>query len=98
MTQKGGEGIAGDVSDNGEPVLIVDPEDERLVRRNLNIEEGRVESIVVAALLDKESLVGVVEAVNPLDGKPFDEDDLFALSSLNETASIALRNASLLSG
>ena len=96
MTQKGGEGIAGDVSDNGEPVLIADPEDERLVRRNLNIEEGRVESIVVAALLDKESLVGVVEAVNPLDGKPFDEDDLFALSSLNETASIALRNASLL--
>ncbi|MGO9438241.1 MAG: GAF domain-containing protein, partial [Terracidiphilus sp.] len=96
MTQKGGEGVAGDVSDNGEPVLIADTEDERLVRRNLNIEEGRVESIVVAALLDKESLVGVVEAVNPLDRKPFDEDDLFALSSLNETASIALRNASLL--
>ena len=96
MTQKGGEGIAGDVSDNGEPVLIADPEDERLLRRNLNIEEGRVESVVVAALLDKESLVGVVEAVNPLDGKPFDEDDLFALSSLNETGSIALRNASLL--
>ncbi len=96
MTQKEGEGIAGDVSDNGEPVLVADPEDERLVRRNLNIEEGRVESVAVAALLDKESLVGVVEAVNPLDGKPFDEDDLFALSSLNETASIALRNASLL--
>ena len=96
MTQKGGEGIAGDVSDDGEPVLIADAGDERLVRRNLNIEEGRVESVAVAALLDKESLVGVVEAVNPLDGKPFDEDDLFALSSLNETASIALRNASLL--
>ena len=96
MTQKGGEGIAGDVSDNGEPVLITDPEDERLVRRNLNTEEGRVESIVVAPLLDKESLVGVVEAVNRLDGKPFDEDDLFVLGSLNETASIALRNASLL--
>ncbi|MGA9541939.1 MAG: GAF domain-containing protein, partial [Candidatus Sulfotelmatobacter sp.] len=95
MTQKGGEGIAGDVSDNGEPV-IADQSDERLVRRNLNIEEGRVESVAVAALLDKESLVGVVEAVNPLDGEPFDEDDLFALSSLNETASIALRNASLL--
>jgi RND family efflux transporter MFP subunit len=96
MTQKGGEGIAGDVSDNGEPVLIADAGDERLVRRNVNIEEGRVESIVVAALLDKESLVGVVEAVNPLDGKPFDDDDLFVLGSLNETASIALRNASLL--
>jgi RND family efflux transporter MFP subunit len=96
MTQKGGEGIAGDVSDNGEPVLIADQGDERLVRRNVNTEEGPVESIVVAALLDKESLVGVVEAVNPLDGKPFDDDDLFVLGSLNETASIALRNASLL--
>jgi RND family efflux transporter MFP subunit len=96
MTQKGGEGIAGDVSDDGEPVLIANSGDERLVRRNLNIEEGQVESIVVSALLDKESLVGVVEAINPVDGKPFDDDDLFVLGSLNETASIALRNASLL--
>jgi RND family efflux transporter MFP subunit len=96
MTQKGGEGIAGDVSDDGEPVLITDPGNERLMRRNLNIEHGRVECIVVAALLDKESLVGVVEAVNHLGGKSFDEDDLFVLGSLNETASIALRNASLL--
>ena len=96
MTQKAGEGIAGDVSDNGETVLISDPEDERLVRRNLNTQEGRVESIVVAPMLDKESLVGVVEAVNRLDGTPFDDDDLFVLGSLNETASIALHNASLL--
>jgi RND family efflux transporter MFP subunit len=96
MTQKGGEGIAGDVSDNGEPVLITDPVDERLVRRNQNTEEGRVESILVAPLLDKESLVGVVEAVNRIDGTPFDDDDLFVLGSLNESASIALHNASLL--
>ncbi len=96
MTQKSGEGIAGDVSDNGEPVLITDSEDERLVHRNLNTQEGRVESIVVAPVLDKEFLVGVIEAVNRLDGKPFDDDDLFALSSLNESASIALHNASLL--
>src|ERR1022692_723042 len=96
MTQKGGEGIAGDVSDNGEPLLIADPEDERLVRRNLNMEEGRVESVVAVPVLDKEYLVGVVEAVNRLDGTPFDDDDLFVLGSLTETASIALRNASLL--
>ncbi len=96
MSQKGGEGIAGDVSDSGEPVLITDREDERLVRRNLNTGEGRVESILVAPLLDKESLVGVVEVVNRLDGTPFDDDDLFVLSSLNETAGIALHNSSLL--
>src|ERR1700751_4775712 len=96
MVQKGGEGIAGDVSDNGEPVMIDAPGDERLVRRNLENKGERVQSIIVAALMDKESLVGVVEAVNRLDDTPFDEDDLFVLTSLNESAAIALHNASLL--
>ena len=96
MSQKTGDGVAGDVSDDGEPVLISDAKDERLVRRNLHIEAGRVESIVVAPLLDKGALVGVVEVVNRLDGASFDDDDLFSLARLNETASIALHNASLL--
>jgi RND family efflux transporter MFP subunit len=96
MVQKGGEGLAGDVSDNGEAILIDDPDDERLVRRNANTDGDRLQSIMVAPLMDKESLVGVVEAVNRLDNAPFDEDDLFVLTSLNESAAIALHNASLL--
>jgi len=96
MTQAAGQGIAGDVSDTGEALLITDPEDERLVRRNLALEEEGVTSILVGPLLDQGSLVGVVEAVNRVDGEPFDEDDLFVLTSLSETASIALHNASLL--
>ena len=96
MVQQGGEGIAGDISDSGEAVMIDDPGDERLVRRNLATGGDTVQSIMVAPLLDKESLVGVVEAVNRLDETPFDEDDLFVLTSLNESAAIALHNASLL--
>jgi GAF domain-containing protein len=100
MVQKEGEGIAGDVSEDGEAVLIAEPGDERLMRRNQGLEEGleegKIESLMVAPLIDKGSLVGVVEAVNPLGGKPFDEDDLFVLTSLSETATIALHNASLL--
>ena len=96
MVQKGGEGIAGDVSDDAEPVMIDDPDDERLVRRNLNVDGERVEFLIAAPLIDKDSLVGVVEAVNRLDSLPFDEDDLFVLTSLNGSASIALHNASLL--
>jgi RND family efflux transporter MFP subunit len=96
MAQKEGEGIAGDVSENGEAVLIAEPEDERLVRRNQGLEGGKVKSIIVAPLIDKGSLVGVAEAINPLDDKPFDDDDLFVLTSLNETATLALHNASLL--
>jgi RND family efflux transporter MFP subunit len=94
--QKPGEGAAGDVSDNGEAVLIDQEDDERLIKRNAQITEGGVVSLLVVPIMDKESLVGVVEAVNKEDGAPFDEDDLFALTSLTETASSALHNAGLL--
>jgi RND family efflux transporter MFP subunit len=95
-SQKPGQGVAGDVSDNGEAVLIDREEDDRLIKRNTGVTEGGVRSILVVPIMDKEFLVGVVETVNKLDGTPFDEDDLFALMSLTETASSALHNASLL--
>ncbi|MGA7645035.1 MAG: GAF domain-containing protein, partial [Terriglobales bacterium] len=94
--QKPGEGIAGDVSDNGEPVLIDDPADERLQNRNAGHEDAEVFSIIASPLMEHENLVGVVEAVNRLDGAPFDEDDQFLLTNICETASNALHNASLL--
>ena len=95
-TQKPGEGVAGDVSDDGEPVLIESADDERLVARNAGVEEGAIFSLMVAPLIDKGALVGVVEAANRLDGAPFDDDELFALTTLTETAVGALHNASLL--
>jgi len=82
--------------DNGEPISISDSRDERLVQRNQEAGDAGVFSLVAAPILDKSALVGVIEAVNKLDGTPFDDDDLFALSNLAETASTALHNASLL--
>jgi RND family efflux transporter MFP subunit len=94
--QKPGEGVAGDVSDNGEAVLINREEDERLIKRNAGLADGGVRSLLVVPIMDRESLVGVVEAVNKVDGRPFDDDDLFALTNVTETASSALHNSSLL--
>ena len=96
MVQKPGDGIAGDISDSGEVVLVDDAEDERLRKRNSEIEEGKVFSILAAPLLEHETLVGVVEAINRSDGLPFDEDDEFLLINICETATNALHNASLL--
>ena len=93
---KANEGVAGTISDNGEPMCISDPGDERLVQRNKDAGAAGAVSIVAAPILERSALVGVVEAVNKLDGTPFDEDDLFTLSNLAETASTALHNASLL--
>jgi RND family efflux transporter MFP subunit len=93
---KANEGIAGTISDNGESVCILDPGDARLVARNQSGPEYPVISLIAAPIMDKSALVGVVEAINKRDGAAFDEDDLFTLTSLTETASTALHNASLL--
>jgi RND family efflux transporter MFP subunit len=93
---KPGEGVAGVVSDNGEGVSISDPEDRRLVERNAAAGEPLVRSLLAAPILDQGSLVGVLEVVNKSDGTTFGEDDLFVLTSLSNTASTALHNASLL--
>ena len=93
---KAGEGIAGALSDNGEAVCVSDAADARLVERNKVSPETPVRTLLGVAIMDKTALVGVVEAVNKQDGTPFDEDDLFTLSSLADTASTALHNASLL--
>jgi len=94
--QKPGEGIAGALSDNGETLCVSDPTDPKLVERNRAADGTGVVSLIAGPIMDRGSLVGVIEAVNKLDGKPFDDDDLFTLSNLNDTASTALHNASLL--
>jgi RND family efflux transporter MFP subunit len=91
-----GEGLAGGVSDTGESILLDDHADERLIARNANVEEGRVNSLLVVPILDQGALVGVIEAVNKMDGTLFDEDELFVLNSMAETAATALHNAGLL--
>jgi RND family efflux transporter MFP subunit len=94
--QRPTQGIPGDVSDDGVPVLIDQEGDVRLVRRNAGVVEGGIISLLVLPIMDRESLVGVVEAVNKNDGTAFDEDDQFVLANITEAASSALHNASLL--
>jgi RND family efflux transporter MFP subunit len=94
--QKPGEGIPGDVSDDGIAVLIQDSQDVRLIKRNAGATETQIVSLIAVPIMDRESLVGVVEAINPLENPSFDDDNLFALTTITETASSALHNASLL--
>ena len=91
-----GEGPAFDVSESGESVVISDPHDERLLQRNKGVKDGSVFSMMLAPLLDKEQCVGVAEIINKMDGTPFDDDDLFLLMMIGQTASNALHNAALL--
>ena len=98
-TQVAGEGYVADMAEEGEPLLIDDPNDERLIQRNasLNPPGGfpQVTNALLVPLLQDDAEVGVVEAINKESG-PFDEDDQFLLTSMAETISSALKNASLL--
>jgi RND family efflux transporter MFP subunit len=93
---KSGEGIVGKLSNDGESVCIPDENDERLVERNGEAETDRIRTLLAVAVMDRDSLVGCIEAINKNEGESFDDDDLFILTSLASTASNALHNASLL--
>ncbi|HLY43144.1 MAG TPA: efflux RND transporter periplasmic adaptor subunit [Terracidiphilus sp.] len=98
-TQAPGEGYVAEMAEEGEPLLIDDPGDERLAQRNeaLGDESGipPVRNSLMVPLMQDEGEIGVLEAINK-DGDPFDEDDQFFLVSIAETVSSALKNASLM--
>ncbi|MGD0730166.1 MAG: efflux RND transporter periplasmic adaptor subunit [Terracidiphilus sp.] len=98
MMQAAGEGYVADMAEEGEPLLIDDPDDERLSRRNAAAAGSDIPPVtnaLLVPLIQDEAEVGVLEAINR-EGHPFDEDDLFFLSSMAETVSSALKNASLM--
>ncbi len=94
-----GHGYVADMAEEGEPLLIDDPDDERLAARNARRSEESsvppVSNALLVPLIQDESEVGVLEAINR-EEHPFDEDDQFLLISMAETISNALKNASLM--
>jgi GAF domain-containing protein len=96
--QKPGEGYVADMAEEGEPLLIVDPDDPRLKSRNDGHSDDAtpVRTALLVPLLQEGSEVGVVEAVNKITGDAYDDDDLFFLNTMGETISSALKNATLM--
>ena len=100
MMQAAGEGYVADMAEEGDPVLIDDPADERLAVRNAGLGDAATTAPITTALLvplmQDEAEVGVLEAVNKDGGGAFDDDDQFFLTAMAETVSNALKNATLL--
>ena len=98
-TQSTGEGYVADMAEEGEALLIDDPADERLAKRNAELgaenEIPPITSAVLVPLMQDDAEVGVLEAVNR-EGRPFDDDDQFLMMSMGETIASALKNASLM--
>jgi RND family efflux transporter MFP subunit len=92
-----GSEIIQSIGNSGEPVLIADASDPRLVQRNGERTGGRILTLMAAPVIEGgDTLTAVLECVNRTDGTAFDEDDLFFLTMMAQTASAALHNASLM--
>jgi RND family efflux transporter MFP subunit len=92
-----GEGLLGQIAQQGKPQVIEDASQEELLAERLKAGgDFRMQTVMAAPLRKDEEIIGLVELVNKLDGSSFNEDDLFFLTSVCEQAAVALHNANLL--
>jgi RND family efflux transporter MFP subunit len=92
-----GVGFLGVVARDGKARLASDATVEALLDSRQNAVEGfTITSAMAAPMVKDERVLGVIEVINKLDETPFDEDDLFFLTSVSEQAGLAIHNANLL--
>ena len=94
LSLQAGEGVAGWAAVNDKPLLVADarndPRHARWIAEKLDFP---CQSIIAAPVKENGRVVGAVEVINRLDGKPFEQSDLNYLVALTYLISIALRNA-----
>ncbi len=91
---KRGEGIAGWVAKEGEPLFVPDVEkDKRFSGRMDKLTNYVTKSILCVPLKSKGRVLGVVELINKGDEELFQDEDLNLLITLADYTAIAIENA-----
>ena len=95
---KPGEGIAGWVVKERRPVLVNHAEQDLRVQAATD-KTGAVapRSVLAAPLQDRDRIIGAIEVLNTIQDKHFTQQDLDLLTAFAAHASVALRNAQLVS-
>jgi signal transduction histidine kinase/GAF domain-containing protein len=90
-----GQGIAGWVAREGQPLLVPDVKKEPRFYPGIDEASGFVtRSVLAVPLKVKGKVIGVIEAVNKTEGD-FGQADMELLSSMAQPAAIAIENARL---
>lgn len=90
-----GEGIAGRVAQSGEPIIVTDAQqDPRLARWVDETTAFRTRSILCVPIRFKGEVIGVLQALNKMEGT-FTEDDRELLELIAAEAGVAIENARL---
>ena len=94
MTLKPGEGIAGWVAEHGKPLVVPDVSVEPRFNQRISDELGfETHSILCVPIRSRDQLIGSFEAVNRLDGRPFEEKDIPLLTAFASLVGVVLENS-----
>jgi len=89
-----GQGIAGWVAQHGKPVVVPDvSKDTRFFGKIDEKTKMETQSIVAVPVRFRDHCLGVIELVNCIGPKGFDEKDMGLLEALADFAAIAIENA-----
>lgn len=90
-----GQGIAGWVADTGESAVVGNTNEDQRFTPKIDARSGfTTDSLIAVPLISRDTIIGVLEVVNKLEGA-FDKDDLTIAETLSANASIAIDNAYL---
>jgi sigma-B regulation protein RsbU (phosphoserine phosphatase) len=93
---KMGEGIAGTVAATGTPEIVNDPQkDPRFAKRCDNSTGFITRAILCVPMKAKGKILGVLQAINPIQGKGFHPEDLELFETFADQAALAIENARL---
>jgi sigma-B regulation protein RsbU (phosphoserine phosphatase) len=89
-----GQGIAGWCAESRKTVVVNDVYSDDRFDPNFDKHTGfKTKAILCAPLLFKGKLLGVIEAINPLEKEGFDDDDLTLFKAFANQAVLAVQNA-----
>ena len=89
-----GQGIAGWVAQNAEPVIVPDVATDKRFFSDVDNSTGfTTRSILAAPLIVKNKVIGVAEVLNRLDGQPFTDHNLVIFSTFCRQVALAIENA-----
>jgi two-component system, OmpR family, phosphate regulon sensor histidine kinase PhoR len=93
---KKGEGIAGWVASHGEAAVVNDvAQDARWTQKGDQASKFKTKAILAVPMEARGRRVGVIEAINRVDGEPFSERDLKIFEFFAAQVAVAIENARL---
>ncbi|MEW6007708.1 MAG: GAF domain-containing protein [bacterium] len=91
-----GEGIAGWVAKEGQPLIVPNPLEDKRFKRDIAEEIGYLPyNLLCVPLKAKRKVIGVIEVINTLGKEAFTKDDEELLVSIANQVGVLIENASL---